>query len=202
MPEIKFSTMADGLRWCIWDLQDIPPLMPGDILPGLIEIQRFDSLHHPEIKRQYLGARKALERLLPQGNHSLSALPNGKPILNIPGHISLSHTVGRAAAVYHPSRPCGIDIEDVKRPFAERVIQRFTNPAEMPIIEEFGPAVLWCTKEAVYKAHGESGLHFAKDILVEQTSLEQATARVKNKISYSISNFWIANTVVSVAVLK
>jgi 4'-phosphopantetheinyl transferase len=202
MPELHLQKMDDGLRWCLWGLDDQPELESTSIPEGLFEQNKFEKISHPEIAKQYLGARMALQRVLPKGTPRLSSLPSGKPILNREGHVSLTHTIGRAAAVFHPTRMCGIDIEDVDRRFNERVIKRFTHPSEMPLIEAHGAAFLWCAKEAVYKAQGQQGLHFAEDIIVSKQSLDFWEARVCQKEVYKIFNQNLFSTVISIAIKK
>lgn len=154
----------EDLQWCLWDLRG-EAFVPGALHDGFFDGERYRAISHAEVRAQYIGARKALQTLT--GNRgALSFMPNGKPVYSENGEVSLSHTIGCAAACYHPNLPCGIDIEHQDRAFSERVIQRFTHPEEMADLVRIGAVHYWCAKEAVYKANGSPGLLFNQHIRV------------------------------------
>ena len=84
------------------------------------------------------------------------------------GHISLSHTPGWATAVWHQTRPVGLDIEPIRDQFT-RVVPRVLSPSE--ITDANGQpdrlAVYWCAKEALYKLYGKRHLTFREHLLVD-----------------------------------
>lgn len=163
MPIIK-KGLVDDLQWCLWGLRG-EAYIPGELHDGFFDNERFKAISHSEVRAQYIGARKALQTLTGKRG-ALSFLPNGKPVYSENGEVSLSHTIGCAAACYHPVLPCGIDIEHQNRMFSERVIQRFTHHDEMEDLMRIGAVHFWCAKEAVYKANGSPGLLFNKHIRV------------------------------------
>lgn len=75
------------------------------------------------------------------------------------GFVALSHSATHAAAAFHPTRPVGIDVEGPRNQFA-RVAAKFVAPEE----EGLNLRALWGLKEALYKAIGLPGLHFARDL--------------------------------------
>jgi 4'-phosphopantetheinyl transferase len=93
---------------------------------------------------------------------------HGKPYLvNLPYHISLSHSFDYAAVMISKSRPVGIDIEQIKQK-VERIATKFLTPAERATISIDNKIehlyVCWCAKEAVYKCYGQKEVSFLDNI--------------------------------------
>jgi 4'-phosphopantetheinyl transferase len=93
---------------------------------------------------------------------------HGKPYLvNLPYHISLSHSFDYAAVMISKSRPVGIDIEQIKQK-VERIAPKFLTPAERATISINNKIehlyVCWCAKEAVYKCYGQKEVSFLDNI--------------------------------------
>lgn len=93
---------------------------------------------------------------------------HGKPYLvNLPYHISLSHSFDYAAVMISKSRPVGIDIEQIKQK-VERIAPKFLTPAERATISIDNKIehlyVCWCAKEAVYKCYGQKEVSFLDNI--------------------------------------
>jgi 4'-phosphopantetheinyl transferase len=93
---------------------------------------------------------------------------HGKPYLvNLPYHISLSHSFNYAAVMISKSRPVGIDIEQIKQK-VERIAPKFLTPAERATISIDNKIehlyVCWCAKEAVYKCYGQKEVSFLDNL--------------------------------------
>jgi 4'-phosphopantetheinyl transferase len=93
---------------------------------------------------------------------------HGKPYLvNLPYHISLSHSFDYAAVMISKSRPVGIDIEQIKQK-VERIAPKFLTPAERATIDIDNKIehlyICWCAKEAVYKCYGQKEVSFLDNI--------------------------------------
>jgi 4'-phosphopantetheinyl transferase len=93
---------------------------------------------------------------------------HGKPYLvNLPYHISLSHSFDYAAVMISKSRPVGIDIEQIKQK-VERIAPKFLTPAERATISIDNKIehlyVCWCAKEAVYKCYGQKEVSFLDNL--------------------------------------
>ena len=99
-----------------------------------------------------------------------------------PGHISLSHTLGWATAVWHLTRPVGLDVEPIRDQFT-RVVPRVLSPSE--IADANGQpdrlAMYWCAKEALYKLYGKRQLTFREHLLIDPfvTGATQLTGHVR-----------------------
>jgi 4'-phosphopantetheinyl transferase len=96
---------------------------------------------------------------------------HGKPYLvNLPYHISLSHSYDYAAVMISKSRPVGIDIEQIKQK-VERIAPKFLRPQELNAIDARHKIeqlyVCWCAKEAVYKCYGQKEVSFLDNIALQ-----------------------------------
>lgn len=85
--------------------------------------------------------------------------------------ISISHTTDWAALMMAQAtvRRCGIDIEHTARD-ASRAVGRIASAAELalaePLYSRNPPLLVWCAKEAAYKALGTPDTDFRKQILL------------------------------------
>lgn len=112
----------------------------------------------------FSAARFALFQVLQRANREdvlqhLHYSSAGRPVLPAGmGFVAFSHSATHAAAAFHPTRPVGIDVEGPRNQLA-RVAAKFVAPEE----QAFDLRELWGLKEAMYKAIGVPGLHFARD---------------------------------------
>jgi nicotinamide riboside kinase len=118
----------------------------------------------------FAAARFALFQVLQRTNREdvlqhLHYSSAGRPLLPPGlGFVALSHSATHTAAAFHPTRPVGIDTEGPRAQLA-KVASKFV--AEHEAHQDL--RALWGLKEALYKAVGLPGLHFAKDLLWEST---------------------------------
>lgn len=130
------------------------------------------TITHPAQRVEWLACRAAVQQLIVNRGGRYVGLRKdafGKPhLIGWPGHVSLSHTGGWAAAVVHQTRPVGLDIEPI-RPQFERVVPRVLSEDEIRhAAGDVGRlAVYWCAKEALYKLYGKRQLTFREHLLVE-----------------------------------
>lgn len=113
--------------------------------------------------------------------------PSGRPLLlsssGLPSdrHISISHTSGWAALMV-ADRPCGIDIEPAGRS-AQRVAGRIASAEEIalatPLFPQNPALLVWCAKEAAYKAIGSTGTDFREHIHVRNATARTLIIAVK-----------------------
>lgn len=172
MPQLTTLQLNDDCTAILRPItEDESALMAG--LP-LTAAEQADlaSIRHPAQRVEWLACRVAIRQLIEaQGvpYHGLWKDEYGKPhLIGAPWHVSLSHTVGWAAAVLHRLKPVGIDIEPIRDQF-RRVVPRVLSESE--IIDAAGEpgrlAVYWCAKEALYKLYGKRQLTFREHLHVE-----------------------------------
>ena len=132
----------------------------------------FANISHPEKRKEWGTARLAIHEALEllqipypgffKDEHGKSHPMNGQ------GFVSLTHTRGYAAAIYHRELPVGIDIEVIR----EKILQigtRFLAEQEVNFLQP-QPAhytMAWSAKESIFKCHGKKGVSLRDNILLE-----------------------------------
>lgn len=143
-------------------------------VPGTEDAARYAAFppQAEQRRREWLGARVLVREVL---GGEIGYDPDGRPKLvggAVPRHISISHTRGWVALLAADT-PCGVDIERSDRS-VERAARRIATADELSRATELfpeNPALLvWCAKEAAYKAIGRPGLDFLHDIPLQTTS--------------------------------
>ncbi|TAE31451.1 MAG: 4-phosphopantetheinyl transferase family protein [Cytophagales bacterium] len=132
----------------------------------------LEGITHPTQRLEWLACRVCTCTLVGQNNLLYRGLRKdeyGKPhLIGESSHISLTHTGGWAAAVWHRNRPVGIDIEPVRDQFT-RVVPRVLSESE--IVHAAGRAdrlaVYWCAKECLYKLYGKRQLSFRDHLHID-----------------------------------
>ena len=155
-----------------WQIAEDEPTLAGHLTLTPDEQADLAGIAHPGQRVEWLACRVALKTLVEKQGFTYAGLwkdPHGKPHLRgLTGHISLSHTPGWATAVWHQTRPVGIDVEPVRDQFT-RVVPRVLSPAE--IADANGQpdrlAVYWCAKEALYKRYGKRHLTLRHHLFVD-----------------------------------
>jgi nicotinamide riboside kinase len=126
----------------------------------------------------FSAARFALFQVLQRANREdvlqhLHYSSAGRPVLPAGmGFVALSHSATHAAAAFHPTRPVGMDVEGPRNQLA-RVAAKFVAPEEQGL----DLRGLWGLKEALYKAIGLPGLHFARDLRCTEEPTQFAPGR-------------------------
>lgn len=139
---------------------------------------------HEQRRKEWLAARLlAYEKL----GGRIGYEPSGRPLLLSPSglssdrHISISHTSGWAALMVADG-PCGIDIEPAGRS-AERVAGRIVSAGEIalatPLFPQNPALLVWCAKEAAYKAIGGTEMDFREHIRVRNATARTLIIAVK-----------------------
>lgn len=127
--------------------------------------ERIDS-RQEQRRKEWLGSRVIAREALAT---SIGYTPEGRPcpLDRNDLHLSISHTTGWVALMTSSHGPCGVDIELADRP-AERVAHRIATPDELilctPLLPTNPALVVWCAKEAAYKALGTPEIDFQKQI--------------------------------------
>lgn len=132
----------------------------------------YANISHPERKKEWGTARLAIQEVLTylqipypgffKDEHGKSHPMNGQ------GFVSLTHTRGLAAAIYHREQPVGIDLEIIR----EKILgigKRFLAPEELDFLE-MEPAhytMAWSAKETIFKCQGTKGISLRDHILLE-----------------------------------
>lgn len=135
-----------------------------------------NNITHPHKRVQHLAGRHLLRYLFPDFPYELIRIADTlKPFLeNEAYHFSISHCGDFAAAIVSRDKRVGLDIEIVSDR-VRRVKDKFINPIESGIIDQFGSdmsdlmkyTLLWSCKEAVFKWYGKGQLDFRKHMQLQ-----------------------------------
>jgi 4'-phosphopantetheinyl transferase len=187
----------DDTEFAIWKIEE-----EADELFIQLQLDEHEKAHYEQLSKgkrnlHWLGTRVLLRKMLCTEEYiDFKVDGHGKPYLvNLPYHISLSHSFDYAAVMISKNNPVGIDIEQVKEK-VERIANKFMRPAEMAFIDERQKInqlyVCWCVKEAVYKCFGQKEVSFADNILLEpfhfegHGSVKARLHRAETLINYNV----------------
>lgn len=145
------------------------------------ELRDLYTLGEPEVfarddrTRQWLASRILLQDLVKEFGYTdgftLTKLPDGQPVLSIPGiHVSISHA-GDYAAVAVADSPIGIDVEKIGQR-VQRIRQKFMNAGEVAQLRDETDTdwmhVVWSAKEAMFKFHPEGNIDFREHLYLKK----------------------------------
>lgn len=145
----------------------------------------YSNISHPEKKKEWATARLAIYDALEaldvpypgffKDEHGKSQSMNGQ------GFVSLTHTPGFAAAIFHREQPVGIDMDLVR----EKILKigfRFLDPSELDFLEKdpIQFTMAWSAKESIFKCQGKRGVSFRENILLEPFEIN--ASKIKGKI--------------------
>jgi phosphopantetheinyl transferase len=138
-----------------------------------------------------LAARNTIGTAFPK--HQLIFTEHGKPTLSPnTAHINHSHAGDFALFIHHPSHAVGVDIEQI-RPQLARIYPRFCNAKELAAL---GPdpnletlLLIWCAKEALYKAIGQKGTDFREHLHLTVWPTDTNIAEGKMEANITLTDF-------------
>ncbi|MFT4568049.1 MAG: phosphopantetheinyl transferase [Saprospiraceae bacterium] len=125
---------------------------------------------HSKRQQEWIVGRYMMHTILPDRISDLLITPSGKPFFkNSSMQFSISHS-GDLLGIITSSSTIGLDIQQFSQSL-KKVSHKFITeenlkvfPADVP--ESDRQHILWCTKEAVFKAYGLGKVDFKKDILI------------------------------------
>ena len=145
----------------------------------------FANISHPEKRKEWATARLAIYDTLETLNvpypgffkdeHGKSHSMNGQ------GYVSLTHTHGFAAAIFHREQPVGVDMDLIR----EKILtigSRFLGQSELDFLEK-DPAhytIAWSAKESIFKCQGKKGVSFRDNILLDPFDI--SAEKIQGKI--------------------
>ena len=169
-------TISDGCIATLQPIMDDEPTLRRGLPLTTSEQAELATISHPVQRIEWLACRVAIRQLVEAEGMTYAGLQKdefGKPhLVGSPGHISLSHTAGWAAAVLHRFRPVGIDVEPIREQF-RRVVPRVLSASEIAHANNDPKrlAVYWCAKEALYKLYGKRQLAFRENTCISNLLL-------------------------------
>ncbi len=100
------------------------------------------------------------------------------------GYVSLTHTKGLAAAIFHKDMPVGIDMDYVREKIV-RLGPKFLDPSEMEFLnnDPLLYTMAWSAKESIFKCQGKKGISLKENILLKPFGLDASI--IEGKIHQS-----------------
>jgi 4'-phosphopantetheinyl transferase EntD len=170
MAVIQTEKVENGL-FGLWKItEELEELLPLAKLSSR-DLDTWVAFKAIQRKKEWLATRAMINELTGQ-SIQISYHSDGRPFLdNFPMNISISHTKGYAAVLFHSKANPGIDIELDSRS-AEKVASRILSPLELEDCRENEGysnkklLIHWCAKEAVFKMIPESKVSYSQEILI------------------------------------
>jgi phosphopantetheine--protein transferase-like protein len=176
---IAYKKQIDNdTEFAIWKIEEKADDLYNQLQLNEQEKAYVEQLSHGKRNLHWLGTRVLLRKMLNTDEYiDCQVDEHGKPYLvDLPYHISLSHSFDYAAVMISKKRPVGIDIEQIKEK-VERIAHKFMRPAEMAFINDQHKIqqlyVCWCAKEAVYKCYGQKEVSFADNISLKPFNFDK-----------------------------
>jgi phosphopantetheine--protein transferase-like protein len=165
--------LDDDTEFALWKIEEGAEDLYAQLQLNAEEKDFVEHLSHGKRHLHWLGTRVLLRTMLQTDEYIDCRIDrHGKPYLvNLPYHISLSHSFDYAAVMISKSGAVGIDIEQIQQK-VERIAPRFLNADELASAMQNEQKVealyaCWCAKEAVYKCHGQKNISFAENIRLQ-----------------------------------
>ncbi|MDN3202666.1 4'-phosphopantetheinyl transferase family protein [Algoriphagus sediminis] len=142
------------------------------------------NISHPEKRLEWVSSRRAIYEATEalgieypgfyKDAHGKSQAMNNK------GHVSLSHTKGIATAIYHDTKPVGIDLELIREKVV-RIGPRFLAKEELDFLtaDPEHVTMAWSAKESVFKCLGKRGVSFRNHIRLSPFNLDSIFIKAK-----------------------
>jgi 4'-phosphopantetheinyl transferase len=187
---IAYKKQIDNnTEFALWKIEE-----KADDLYNQLQLNEHEKAFVEQLSKgkrhlHWLGTRVLLRKMLNTDEYiDCRVDTHGKPYLvDLPYHISLSHSFEYAAVMISKTSTVGIDIEQIKEK-VERIAHKFMRPEELAFINDQHKIqqlyVCWCAKEAVYKCYGQKEVSFADNISLKPFNFDkegQVDARLKTK---------------------
>jgi 4'-phosphopantetheinyl transferase len=160
----------DDTEFALWKIEEKAADLYKQLQLDQDEKAYFEKISTSKRHLHWLSTRVLLRTMLRTDEYiDCKTDIHGKPYLvNLPYHISFSHSFDYAAVMMSKSSPVGIDIEQIKEK-VERIAAKFMRPEEMAFINADEHRiehlyVCWCGKEAIYKCYGQKEVSFVNHI--------------------------------------
>src|SRR6267142_1164477 len=135
---IAYKKQIDAnTEFALWKIEE-----QADDLYNQLQLKEHENAYVEQLSRgkrhlHWLGTRVLLRKMLQTDQYiDCRVDAHGKPYLvDLPYHISLSHSFDYAAVMISKNSPVGIDIEQIKEK-VERIAHKFMRPEEMAFINE------------------------------------------------------------------
>lgn len=174
MPLVHSEKIEENSTLLLWKLTETEKELHQS-LGSSFNKDDFETITHPQKKREWLASRILIKILVEQFGLSYEGThkdKHGKAFLvNNTSHISITHTYDYVAAVINPAAPVGIDMEKTD-PKLQRTSRKYLSEPEYEHAENEVSrlCMYWCAKEAIYKLYGKKKISFRNSIYIKPFS--------------------------------
>jgi phosphopantetheinyl transferase len=168
----------DDTAFAIWKIEEQAEDLYNQLQLNVEEKAYYEQLSAGKRSLHWLGTRVLLRKMLNTDEYiDCRVDSHGKPyLINLPYHISLSHSFDYAAVMISKKSAVGIDIEQIKEK-VERIAHKFMRKEEMQFVTGADKIqklyVCWCAKEAIYKCYGQKEVSFVNHIRINKFELQR-----------------------------
>lgn len=192
------QTNNNSTRIAVWEISENEEELLNLLPPLENKEEKFlQNISNASRRKEWLASRVLtyqLTGLYPAIGYNESGQPF---LIHSCDNLTISHTKGYAAIGLSKKTIPGVDIE-YPSDRIKKVSERFLNALEKQFIQEkwrdIQLGLIWCAKEAVYKASGLPGLAFKEQIIISPFSPNSthgsfvATVHAQNQIlPYSLN---------------
>jgi 4'-phosphopantetheinyl transferase EntD len=171
MPLYSIEKVAGEGFLALWEITETQDeLINSSAIPD-DELETI--LKYPSARRrlEQLAVRALLNRCFTK-KHYLGYEENNRPYLkNYPGDISISHADKFVCILVHESKYAGIDIEGRGRnfvPVENKIVTDYEYSYLNSKYKDDQLCIIWCAKEAIYKAMHEQKVEFSRQIEIKK----------------------------------
>lgn len=172
MPLLKILNFEPVAQVYIWKLEETAGQLLGGIKLHDSDREKYETLNHPEKKREFLGLRHCLKLHFGE-NPPVFYQKNGKPYLDNDLKVSFSHTNGYSAVIISDRQEVGLDLE-LYRPGIKKVARKYLREDESKTLREESAVehllAYWGAKEVMVKVTGNRRLDFKKELRIKPFS--------------------------------
>lgn len=180
MALIEKGNPEEHIQFSIWKIEEDEAELRSLIRDRGMDLGSVDGIKIESRRLESLAARCALLQLV-ESYEGLTIYKDefGKPHANGANiELSISHTKGYAAAAINRRGQVGIDIEHVREKVL-RIQHKFLNESEYWAKDRVNPLTqIWAAKEALYKLHGRTQLHFAEQLITDGIQNDKAVGKI------------------------
>ena len=171
MPLYSIEKVDDDGFLALWEItESLEDLVASSVIPD----EEMETILKYSSKRrqiEQLAVRILLNKCFTKKQY-LGYEENNRPYLkNYPGDISISHTDRFVGIVVHGSKYVGIDIEGRARnflPVENKVVTDYEHSFLVDRYHDDQLCIIWCAKEAIYKAMHEQKVEFNRQIEIKR----------------------------------
>lgn len=170
MPLI-YNEYQNDFRLALWSLTEPLSFFEEKANMSLTDKNAYAQIKNEARKREWLAVRIMLKDILGFWP-SIAYAETGKPILqNHSRHLSISHSKSMVGILLSTNPYAGLDIENTNRSI-DKVAKRFLGEKELKYLTDttskYSRIILWCAKEAIFKAVNETNIRFSTQIYIEE----------------------------------